>query len=123
MLFRTLIPLCSSFPNGRFSMLLHTSRIVGLSMAFLILQLSPLSAQEAKLRETLKGHKGPINCVVFSPDGKILATGGANTVKLWDLKTGKTLATFEGHTAGIHAVAFSPTGKMLACGSLDKSGT
>ncbi len=77
--------------------------------------------QEPKLRATLKGHKGPVNCVTFSPDGKTLASGGAKTIKLWDVATGKEQATFEGHTAGVPSVAYSPDGKMLASGSADQT--
>ena len=39
-----------------------------------------------KLLKTLKGHIGPINSVVYSSDGKTLASGsGDSTVILWDL--------------------------------------
>lgn len=33
--------------------------------------------------QTFKGHRGPVNVVQFSPDGSILASGGADgTIKL-----------------------------------------
>ena len=40
-----------------------------------------------KERATLKGHKGDVISVVFSPDGKTLASGSDDkTIKLWGLK-------------------------------------
>ena len=49
----------------------------------------------------------------FSPDGKVLATGGGRNVILWDVATGNKLKTLEGHTRGVWAVAFSPDGRKL----------
>ena len=52
--------------------------------------------------------------MAFSPDGQRLATGGEeNTVKLWDVQTGKWLQTLSGHNGDIYAVAFSPEDALL----------
>jgi WD40 repeat protein len=84
--------------------------------------LSPLSAQPPKLRHTLKGHKQQVFCVAYSPDGRTLASGSVDeTIKLWDLKTGKERATLKGHTAGVQSVAYSPDGKTLASGGEDET--
>ncbi|MER5627344.1 hypothetical protein ABT061_40610 [Streptosporangium sp. NPDC002544] len=69
---------------------------------------------------TLTGHTYWVYSVVFSPDGKTLATGSADTsVKLWDVAGRKTIATLTGHTDAVSSVVFSPDGKLLATGSLD----
>ena len=69
----------------------------------------------------LKGHKGGVNSVVFSPDGKIIVSGSLDkTAKIWDTQ-GKELATLEGHKGEINSVAFSPDGKMIVTASSDQT--
>jgi RNA polymerase sigma factor (sigma-70 family) len=54
--------------------------------------------------------------VAFAPDGKALAAGGEydNTIRLWDLTTGKPFRQFVGHNGPVGVVAFSPDGRSLA---------
>src|ERR1019366_3677504 len=74
-----------------------------------LLPLSPLSAQEPKLRATLKGHMDVVFAVEFSSDGDTLASsGGDKTIKLWDVKTGKEQATLNGSPLNMSFLVVSP---------------
>jgi WD40 repeat protein len=60
--------------------------------------------------------------VVFSPDGKRLATAGADgTAKVWDAITGRELLTLSGHTGELTEITFSPDGTHLATSSMDST--
>jgi WD40 repeat protein len=42
----------------------------------------------------LTGHRGQIDAIAFSPDGKLMATASHDaSVRIWDVSTGKTVAT------------------------------
>src|SRR5207248_2542937 len=57
---------------------------------------------------------GGVSRAAFSPDGRMVLTGGTEGVaRLWDVKTGKVLGPAPGRE-GVLAVAFSPDGRRLA---------
>jgi len=69
-------------------------------------------------------HNDSITCLVFNPDGEILATGCKDTfVRILkpDLFTMRVTcsATLRGHTSPVLSVAFDPVGDILASGSQD----
>jgi WD40 repeat protein len=75
-------------------------------------------AATCKERATFREDVG--YCVVFSPDGKTLASGGENgVVMLWAAATGKQRAVLEGHTSVVLAAVFAPDGKTVATAGAD----
>jgi WD40 repeat protein/RNase P subunit RPR2 len=76
----------------------------------------------AVLEHTLTGHKGWVNSIAISPDGKWATSGSDDqTIKIWNLETGECRATLEGHSGKVEAVAITPNGRRILSGSRDFS--
>ncbi|MVM34153.1 TIR domain-containing protein [Spirosoma sp. HMF4905] len=77
---------------------------------------------DKRYTKSLKVDKKAVNYLDISPNGRLLATCGADTViKLWDISTYKLITTLPKiHRAGIACVRFSPDGKLLASGGSDR---
>ena len=52
--------------------------------------------------------------ISFSPDGQTLAAVTYESIRLWDVATGKHLKTLQGHTDTVKSVWFGPDGQTLA---------
>lgn len=63
------------------------------------------------LRITLRGHESGITTLVFSPDGKWLATGSIDdAVGLWDMQNPAGEPIVLPNISGPFTLAFSPDG-------------
>jgi WD40 repeat protein/predicted Ser/Thr protein kinase len=69
---------------------------------------------------TCAGHTDVISRLVFSPDGKQIASlSNDHTARVWDAATGTLIAECRGHTSRVFAAAFRPDGARLATTSGD----
>jgi len=81
--------------------------------------LAPLARPELVLQT---GHTLRVNCTVFGPDGRWLASGGAdNSIKIWDVNSGRELRALNGHTGWVKALAVSRDGRRLASAGNDRT--
>ena len=70
----------------------------------------------------VRGHRGKIHAIAWSPDGKRFATASLDReIKLWDAATNKEIKTLVGHTDFVFSIAFSSDGKRLLSGSADRT--
>jgi translation initiation factor 3 subunit I len=88
--------------------LVATPRLDILDSAYVI-----IDSHNGERLGTYHGHQGALWTVDVDPTSTLLATGGAdNTMRLWEIKTGKLLKTWDFATS-IKRVEFSSDGKQL----------
>jgi WD40 repeat protein len=83
------------------------------------------NATTVEIRRDLRGGEGVVlethnrqPAAAFSPDGKLLATGGFGTqAKLWERTSGRLVRSLESAPEGGLTPVFSPDGKLLAVGN------
>ena len=66
--------------------------------------------------QIFSGRVDYVTAVAWSPDGKRIATGADDGVRVWDAVTGEKLLSLE-HGSQVESVAWSPDGSRIATGS------
>jgi WD40 repeat protein len=78
------------------------------------------TGKEKEKIKPLSIHKDNVTVVVFTPDGRYLATGSKDgTVRVLDLDLNRPRTNFTACKDGVKTLAFSPDGKVLASGGAD----
>jgi WD40 repeat protein/outer membrane protein OmpA-like peptidoglycan-associated protein len=95
----------------------HISLLFGL-----LLMAIQVHSQTYSPIQTLRGHLGQVQNIRFSPNGKVLASGGQyGKIMLWNSTTGQVIKSISAHTTTINEVTFSTDGKMVASACIDGS--
>ena len=82
---------------------------------------SCLDAPGGMLLCTLEAPPWPVKGVAVTPESKRVVSTGYQTMKVWDLATGRVLQTLEGHSDFVNGVAVTPDGKRVVSASRDKT--
>jgi WD40 repeat protein len=76
----------------------------------------------AVVKYRMKGHSDAVETVALSPDGQFIVSGSRDdTLRVWDVATGKVLIVLEGHAADVNSVAWSRDGMWILSGSWDRT--
>lgn len=86
------------------------------------------NAKTGALLHSIPVQESPTYSVVFSPDGRTLATANSTldqnsnalttVIHIWDVKRGVLIRTHRPHVAWMKSLSFSPDGTMLAGGGV-----
>jgi hypothetical protein len=68
-----------------------------------------------KVVRVLKGHHNSVYEVSFSPDGKLLASGGDQSLCIWETATGKLVKEVALDNSPLTHAAFVDGGRVIAC--------
>ena len=69
----------------------------------------------------LEGHTGAVKATAFSPRDRVLASIAEDeTIRIWEISSGKQLRVIGTYRSKINSMAFSPNGKFLAVGYSNK---
>ena len=92
------------------------------TVPILLRRWAPETAYNSKpaLLRTLEGHCAPVRSVCVTLDGRqAVSVSWDNTLRMWDLESGRCLRTLAGHSDGIGSVSITPDGAYAVSGSSD----
>ena len=70
----------------------------------------------------MTGHQQPVNYVMYSPDGNMIASASFDkSVRIWDGATGKFMCAFRAHVQSVYQVAWSADSRMVVSSSKDST--
>jgi WD40 repeat protein len=107
---------------------LETNRELAILLSMEAASISPTAKAESALRQSLfealppelslPGHTGGSYFAGFTPDGRRVITGGADSVaRVWELPSGKMVLELRGHNDGVTGADVSPDGKRICTSS------
>jgi WD40 repeat protein len=98
-------------------------RLVSASDDFTIYLWQPpatISNAKEKPLARLLGHQKTVNHVIFSPDGRLIASSAFdNHVKLWRASDGQFLSSLRAHVGPVYMSCFSADSRLLVSASKD----
>ena len=108
-------PACLAFsPDGRW---LAAGMYSGVIRLFNLN--APKEIEDLEIRD-LTGHRGVVNSLAWSVNGRCLVSGGYDkTVRLWEFVNGAPIAVWPAHSGEVTSVAFHPSSRTLMSGSRD----
>jgi WD40 repeat protein len=81
-----------------------------------------LTPNRAGYVRTFEGHTASVNSVCLSSDNRWALSGSSDeTLRLWEVATGRCLRTFEGHAATVESACLSSDNRWALSGSSDET--
>ncbi len=87
------------------------------------------SVENGKAQKHVGLHEGPVVSLAYSPDSRIIASGGMNgMIRLWDAKTGEMTRTIDASLSAepwlqnVRRLDFSPNGRYIFCFGFSQAG-
>lgn len=86
-----------------------------------------LNVDTGSVLKTYRGHINHVGALDFSPDSRFLASGGAATLRIWDLQNDKEIHAINWSENRVgndsfSSIQFSPDGRYIAAGSYKSGG-
>lgn len=115
-------------PDGKTVAMAHSLSIPNQSPPVYVARLSLWSVTKQAIIGEFTGTMEGRECIAFSPDGSLLATGSRDNsasskagnpaffARIWDVASMKETAAFPAHRGWVQCLAFSPDGHTLATG-------